>query len=202
MMGLKAPLSSGLYVTTLNLMNAEGFSNHLQIDTPPSPLSSRPGFPATLHWTKPRVRLSVRERRMKCTNATKFHRKSGGAKPRDLRCAPRTSQILEFSRRLFSPGFFEASAKARDPKSNSLRNAEALLPSAKAERSHRDRPEEERLRALRQGNATRVLRYFRGVRQNPIHVLSSCNHHAGDSGRRQRQHVAEPERGPRALLHP
>jgi hypothetical protein len=25
------------------------------------------------------VRLSVRERRMKCTNATKFHRKSGGA---------------------------------------------------------------------------------------------------------------------------
>jgi hypothetical protein len=30
------------------------------------------------------VRLSVRERRMKCTNATKFHRKSGGAKSRDL----------------------------------------------------------------------------------------------------------------------
>jgi hypothetical protein len=31
------------------------------------------------------VRLSVRERRMKCTNATKFHRKSGVAKWRDLR---------------------------------------------------------------------------------------------------------------------
>jgi hypothetical protein len=30
------------------------------------------------------VRLSVRERRMKCTNATKFYRKSGGAKWRDL----------------------------------------------------------------------------------------------------------------------
>jgi hypothetical protein len=43
------------------------------------PDRSVPGFPATLHWTSPRVRLSVRERRMKCTNATKFHRKSGGA---------------------------------------------------------------------------------------------------------------------------
>jgi len=31
-----------------------------------------------------RVRLSVRERRMKCTSATKFHRKSGGAQWRDL----------------------------------------------------------------------------------------------------------------------
>src|SRR3984885_11720059 len=43
------------------------------------------------------MRLSVRERRMKCTSATKFHRKSGGAQWRDLRCAPRASQILEFS---------------------------------------------------------------------------------------------------------
>ncbi len=33
---------------------------------------SVPGFPATPHWTKPRVRLSVREGRMKCTNATKI----------------------------------------------------------------------------------------------------------------------------------
>jgi hypothetical protein len=48
------------------------------------PDRSVPGFPATQHWTRPRVRLSVRERRMKCTNATKFHRKSGGAKWRDL----------------------------------------------------------------------------------------------------------------------
>ena len=58
------------------------------------PDRSVPGFPATLHWTRPRMRLSVRERRMKCTNATKFHRKSGVAKRRDLRCALRASQIL------------------------------------------------------------------------------------------------------------
>jgi hypothetical protein len=43
------------------------------------PDRSVPGFPATLHWTGPRVRLSVRERRMKCTNAIEFNRKSGGA---------------------------------------------------------------------------------------------------------------------------
>src|SRR5580698_5344111 len=67
------------------------------------PDRSVPGFPATLHWTQPRMRLSVRERRMMCINATKFHRKSGGAEWRDLLCALRPSQILEFSRRLFSP---------------------------------------------------------------------------------------------------
>jgi hypothetical protein len=43
------------------------------------PDRSVPGFPATLHLTSPRMRLSVRERRMKCINATKFYRKSGGA---------------------------------------------------------------------------------------------------------------------------
>ncbi len=43
------------------------------------PDRSVPGFPATLHWTRLRVRLSVREGRMKRTNATKFHRKSGVA---------------------------------------------------------------------------------------------------------------------------
>jgi hypothetical protein len=48
------------------------------------PDRSVPGFPATLHWTRPRVRLSVKERRMKSINATKFHRKSGGGKSRDL----------------------------------------------------------------------------------------------------------------------
>jgi len=53
----------------------------------PFPLSSRPGFPATLHWTRSRVRLSLKERRMRFVNATKFHRKSGGAQPRDLQCA-------------------------------------------------------------------------------------------------------------------
>jgi hypothetical protein len=46
---------------------------------------------------------------MKCTNATKVHRKSGVAEGRDLRCAPRPSQILEFSRRLFSPSFRDES---------------------------------------------------------------------------------------------
>src|SRR6267154_5712607 len=50
----------------------------------PSPLSSRPGFPATLLWTGLRVRLSLKERRMRFVNAIKVHRKSGGAKPRDL----------------------------------------------------------------------------------------------------------------------
>jgi hypothetical protein len=48
------------------------------------PDRSVPGFPAERHWTWQRVRLSARERRMKCTNATNFHRKSGVAKWRDL----------------------------------------------------------------------------------------------------------------------
>jgi hypothetical protein len=33
-----------------------------------------------------------RERRMKCVNATNLNRKSGGAQPRDLRCAPAPAQ--------------------------------------------------------------------------------------------------------------
>jgi hypothetical protein len=45
---------------------------------------SEPGFPATQHWTKPRVRLSLKERRMRSANATNVHRKSGVAKRRDL----------------------------------------------------------------------------------------------------------------------
>jgi hypothetical protein len=56
------------------------------------PDRSEPGFPATLRWKAPRVRLSVRERRMKCINATKFHRKPGGAQWRDLLfCHPLTN---------------------------------------------------------------------------------------------------------------
>ena len=35
-----------------------------------------------------------KEGRMMCTNATMFHRKSGVAEWRDLRCAPRPSRIL------------------------------------------------------------------------------------------------------------
>jgi hypothetical protein len=43
-----------------------------------------------------------KEGRRKRTNATKVNRKSGVAERRDLRCALRASQILEFSRRRFS----------------------------------------------------------------------------------------------------
>jgi hypothetical protein len=46
---------------------------------------SVPGFPATLHWTRPRMRLSFKERRMMFANATKLYRKSGVAWWRDLR---------------------------------------------------------------------------------------------------------------------
>src|SRR5580700_768861 len=45
---------------------------------------SVPGFPATQLWTKPRARLSLKERRMRSANATKVHRKSGVAKWSDL----------------------------------------------------------------------------------------------------------------------
>jgi hypothetical protein len=65
------------------------FSNRPFLATTLSFLSSRPGFPATLRWTWLRVRLSRKERRMKFANATNLNRKSGGAKPRDLRCAIR-----------------------------------------------------------------------------------------------------------------
>ena len=42
-------------------------------------IPSEPGFPATLHWTQPRVRFSVGENRMKSANAIKINRKSGEA---------------------------------------------------------------------------------------------------------------------------
>ena len=45
------------------------------------------GFPATQHWTKARVRVSLKERRMRSANATNVHRKSGVAERRDLQCA-------------------------------------------------------------------------------------------------------------------
>jgi hypothetical protein len=54
---------------------------------------SVPGFPASLHWTRPRMRLSLNERRMMFDNASNFYRKSGVAQWRDLR-------FLQFSRRL------------------------------------------------------------------------------------------------------
>jgi hypothetical protein len=70
----------------------------LPMEAPPSPLSSRakprdlrfsgplvemffdrsvPEFPATQHWTRPRMRLSLKERRIMFANATNFNRKSG-----------------------------------------------------------------------------------------------------------------------------
>ena len=59
----------------------------------PSPIChpdrSEPGFPATQHETKPRMRLSLKERRMKSANAIKTYRKSGVAEGRDLQCAIR-----------------------------------------------------------------------------------------------------------------
>ncbi len=39
--------------------------------------SGVPGFSATLHWTRLRVRFSVGENRMKFVSATKINRKSG-----------------------------------------------------------------------------------------------------------------------------
>jgi hypothetical protein len=65
------------------------FSNHSLRTAALSFLSSRPGFPATLNPPRSGVRLSLKERRMRSASAIKFNRKSGGAKPRDLRfCGP------------------------------------------------------------------------------------------------------------------
>ena len=47
--------------------------------TLPFVIPSVPGFPATLHWTQPRVRFSVGENSMKSVNANKINRKSGVA---------------------------------------------------------------------------------------------------------------------------
>src|SRR5579863_8741010 len=52
---------------------------------PCHPDRSEPEFPASLHWTGPRVRLSLKERRMMLDNATNLYRKFGVAKRRDLR---------------------------------------------------------------------------------------------------------------------
>jgi hypothetical protein len=75
--------------TTLSFLSLPRFSNRPIRETTLSFLSSRPGFPANLRWTRSRVRLSRKERRMKVASATNLNRKSGGAKPRDLRCAIR-----------------------------------------------------------------------------------------------------------------
>src|ERR1700677_4480459 len=60
----------------------------LHMEALPHPLSSRPGFPVTQHWTKRRMRLSLKEMRMKCAKATSLYRKSGGA-PAEGSAVPR-----------------------------------------------------------------------------------------------------------------
>ena len=54
-------------------------------------IPSEPGFPATLHWTQPRVLFSVGENRMKSVNANKINRKSGEAEGSVVRpgCFPK-----------------------------------------------------------------------------------------------------------------
>ena len=77
------------------------FQPPLSTEAPPPPLSSRPGFPATRCWTKPRLRLSLKERRMECAKATNLNRKSGGAQPRDLRFSrPYLGMFVGLSSRL------------------------------------------------------------------------------------------------------
>jgi hypothetical protein len=48
-----------------------------------------------LRRTRLRVRLSFKERRMRFVNAIKFHRKSGGAKPRDLQSRGPFLEVLD-----------------------------------------------------------------------------------------------------------
>jgi hypothetical protein len=45
---------------------------------------SVPGFPASLHWTRPRMRLSLKGRRIMFDNASNYYIKSGVAERRDL----------------------------------------------------------------------------------------------------------------------
>jgi hypothetical protein len=91
------------------------FSNLSPPDPPLSPLSSRPGFPATLHQTGPLVRLSLKERRMRPVNATKFHRKSGGAQPSGSAVRPSQSRKprLPLSRCYCSPRLSPALPRLR-----------------------------------------------------------------------------------------
>ena len=69
----------------------------LSLSTTLSYLSFRPGFPATLRRTRLRVRLSLKERRMKFISATNLNRKSGGAKPNFLLHRSRQRPRMWFS---------------------------------------------------------------------------------------------------------
>src|ERR1700730_10776853 len=63
------------------------------------PDRSEPEFPASLRWTGPRVRLSLKERRMMFDNATNFYRKFGVAEWRDLRFSYRLQATLSSQRK-------------------------------------------------------------------------------------------------------
>jgi hypothetical protein len=51
-----------------------------------------------LHWTRPRMRLSVKERRMKLAKATNLNGKSGVAKWRDLRLSQQRHNPLHLKK--------------------------------------------------------------------------------------------------------
>ena len=103
------------------------FQPPLSMEAPPPPLSSRPGFPATQCWTKPRLRLSLKERRMECAKATNLNRKSGGAQPRDLRFSrPYLEMFVGLSSRLIGSSFYlprPCSGAARSPPNRGIGSA-------------------------------------------------------------------------------
>jgi hypothetical protein len=57
---------------------------------PPLVIPSVPGFPTSQLYQRQRMRLSVKESRMKSTEATVFDRKSGGAEGPAVRPGSRT----------------------------------------------------------------------------------------------------------------
>jgi hypothetical protein len=76
-------------------------TNQSPLKAPHAPLSSRPERTRiSCHAALDKAAYAPfrKEGRMNCNNATKSNRKSGVAERRDLRCALRSSQILEFSR--------------------------------------------------------------------------------------------------------
>jgi hypothetical protein len=66
----------------------------IKVTALPFVIPSAPGFPATLHWTQPRVWFSAGENRMKSANAVKINRKSGVAEGSAVRPGSRTKVSL------------------------------------------------------------------------------------------------------------